>query len=52
MSHFHILGSAGWVGRVPPGDKRILKPTIPGSQGQASSTTTHSVIEKVEFALE
>ena len=27
-----------------PGDKRILKPTIPGSQGQAFSTPTHSVL--------
>ena len=31
-----------------PGDKGILKPTIPGSQGQ-SSTPTHSVLEKLEL---
>ena len=31
-----------WLGS--PRDKRILKPTIPGSQGQASSTPTHSVL--------
>ena len=39
------IWGAGWVGRESsPGDKRILKPTIPGSQGQASSTPTHSVL--------
>ena len=29
-----------------PGDKRIPKPTIPGSQGQAPTTPTHSVLNK------
>ena len=39
MLHFHFLGSTGLVGRIPPGIKEFLaKPTIPGSQGQASST--------------
>ena len=46
MSYFHFLGSTECIGRV---DKRIVKPTIPGSQGQTSST---SVLEKLEFVLE
>ena len=29
-----------------PRDKRILKPTIPGSQGQAPSSPTHSMLGK------
>ena len=49
MSYFHFLGSTECIGRVLPGDKRIVKPTIPGSQGQTSST---SVLEKLEFVLE
>ena len=39
------IWGAGWVGRESyPGGKRILKPTIPGSQGQAPSNPTHSVL--------
>ena len=30
-----------------PGDKKILEPTIPGSQGQASSIPMHSVLRVV-----
>ena len=53
MSHFHFRLGVNWMGRESsPGDKRILKPTIPGSQGQASSTPTHSVLQKLEFVLE
>ena len=38
---------ASWVGRESsPGDKRFLKPTIPGSQGQAPSSPTHSMLGK------
>ena len=37
---------ARWVGRVPPGI-RVLQPTISGSQNQASSTPTHSVLSVV-----
>ena len=34
-------------GESSPGDKRILKPTIPGSQGQASSLP----IAQIMFSL-
>ena len=35
------------MGRVSsPGDKIILKPIIPGSQGQAPSSPTHSMLGK------
>ena len=37
-------------GESSPGDKRILKPTIPGSQGQASSLPMHkSCLAKCEI---
>ena len=37
MLTFPLLGSNWMGGESSPGDKRILEPTIPGSQGQASS---------------
>ena len=54
MLHVHNLGSRlGDVGRESsPRDKRNFKPTIPGSQGQASSTPTHSeLIRMLELEL-
>ena len=42
----HSGEQAGWVGRASLGDKRILKPTIPGSQGQEPSTQIHSILSK------
>ena len=35
-----------------PGAKRILWPTIPGSQGQASGTPMHLCLNKLAYAFD